>query len=48
MKIKNLVRNTMLTTGLVVVVILKLMLWPTKQMNKGLSKAGIWMLKKCH
>ena len=33
-----------MSIGLIIVVLLKLMLWPTRVLNKSLTKAGKWML----
>ena len=46
MRTKNLLRNTMLSIGLVIVVILRLLLWPVRLLNKGLRLSGMWMLKQ--
>ena len=43
MRTKSLVRNTMLSIGLVVVVLLRLLLWPIRQLNKGLGMSARWM-----
>ena len=44
MKTRNLLRNMMLSIGLVILVLLRLLLWPTRVMNKGLLKAGKWLM----
>ena len=46
MKTRNLVRNMMLSTGLVIVVVLRLILWPLRMVNKGLRMSGKWMLSQ--
>ena len=45
-QIKILLRNTSLTIGLVVVLLLRLLLWPLRQLNKGLGKSGQWMFRQ--
>ncbi len=46
MRTKNLPRNTMLSIGLVTVVLLKLILWPTALINRQLSRVGTWIIMK--
>ena len=36
----------MLSIGLVTVVLLKLILWPTKMASKQLSRVGTWIIMK--
>ena len=44
MRTRNLVRNTMLSIVLVIVVVLRLMLWPVRLLNKGLRLSANWTL----
>ena len=46
MRTKILLRNTSLNIGLTIVVLLKLMLWPLKVTNKGLTNVGKWLLRQ--
>ena len=44
MRTKSLLRNTMLSIVLVIVVLLRLIMWPLRLLNKGLQMAGKWTL----
>ena len=44
MKTKNLLRNTMINTGMVIVILLILPLWPIRKIDQSLQKAGRWLL----
>ncbi len=46
MKTKSLLRNTMLSIVLVIVVLLRLVMWPLRLLNKGLMMAGKWTLSQ--
>ena len=46
MKTLLFLKNTMLTTGLVAVLLLRLLLWPTNRLNKALKGAAQWMLSR--
>ena len=36
----------MLSIGLVVVVLLRLLLWPVRKLNQGLRLSGQWMIRQ--
>ena len=46
MKVKNLVVSMMLSIMLVIVVLLRLLLWPVRKLDKGLRLSGQWIIKK--
>ena len=46
MRTKNLVINMSLSIVLIIVALLRLLLWPLRQLNKGLAKSGQWTLGK--
>ena len=45
---KILLRNMSLSIGLVVVLLLRLLLWPLRQLHKGLGMSGRWMFRQIH
>ena len=36
--------NSLLMTGILLIAILRLLLWPVRMLNKGLGMSGRWML----
>ena len=44
MRTKNLLRNTMQSSVLVIVLTLSLLLWPIRMLNKGLKMVDKWTL----
>ena len=46
MRTRSLLRNTMLSIGLVIVLTLRLLLWPVRVLNKGLCLLGMWMIRR--
>ena len=45
MRTRNLLRNTMLSIVLVILVLLRLLLWPVRKLSQGLRLAAMWMLR---
>ena len=46
MRTKNLLRNIILSIGLVIVVILRLLLWPARLLWLGMGQSARWMLTR--
>ena len=46
MRIKNLLKNTMLSIGLAAVVLLRLALKPLRLLDKGIGMSARWMIKE--
>ncbi len=45
-KLSRYIINSMLMIMLMVVFVLRLLLWPLRQLNKGLAMSGRWTLRK--
>jgi hypothetical protein len=44
-KLSRYITNSLLMIVLMVVFVLRLLLWPLRQLNKGLAKSGQWMFR---
>ncbi len=46
MRTRSLLSDMMLSIVLVIVVVLRLMMWPIRLLNKGLRLSAMWMLSQ--
>ena len=46
MRTRNLLRNKMLSIGLVILVLLRLLLWPVRMLNKGIGMSARWLMSQ--
>ncbi len=47
-KLSRCITNSLLMVMLMVVFVLRLLLWPLRQLNKGLGMSGRWMFRQIH